>query len=365
MGRYVSFAVAVSVLLSGGCSSCPFLGTKVRPETVSFDHPDEIIRGEGFMVLADRREFAVMAFLNATGFDRETQGQQMHPVRLRVREMVAAHLAACPEKVKAWRKYRNGLVRKYLGTYNYQDYVLSLSTDYPFRRIRPDDELGYWYTAWLLRDLPKVLNDFWETARLDEVWNHVKGDYIAEIRRYNFERMRREMASLWAYLRMERRDNFTIVNVPDPLDCHFTAIGAAYEGYHYSVEGPGATGYGLNVHEYLHSIVNPLVRANYARHKSKLLKYYKAGKHGPASRSYRNPVIFTYECLVCAIDHRLAMRNDPRRENWANQRVASVSEKGLVLTQPFYELLSEYEQSGKPFDQFLPTLLEHLPAYDR
>jgi len=28
-------------------------------------------------------------------------------------------------------------------------------------------------------------------------------------------------------------------------------------------------------------------------------------------------------------------------------------------------LLAEYEQSGKPFDQFLPTMLEHLPDYGR
>ena len=28
-------------------------------------------------------------------------------------------------------------------------------------------------------------------------------------------------------------------------------------------------------------------------------------------------------------------------------------------------LLAEYEQSDKPFDQFLPTMLEHLPEYGR
>jgi len=28
-------------------------------------------------------------------------------------------------------------------------------------------------------------------------------------------------------------------------------------------------------------------------------------------------------------------------------------------------LLAEYEQSGKPFDQFLPTMLEHLPQHSR
>ncbi len=41
------------------------------------------------------------------------------------------------------------------------------------------------------------------------------------------------------------------------------------------------------------------------------------------------------------------------------------TEKGLMLTRPFYQLLSEFEQSGKPFDQFLPTMLDHLPEYGR
>ena len=171
------------------------------------------------------------------------------------------------------------------------------------------------------------------------------------------------MTSLWKYLGMPRRDNYTLVNVPNPLDCHFSAIGAGYEGYYYSVEGPGATGHALNAHEYLHSIVNPLVRENYRGHKSKLLKYYKAGKRGPASEDYQTPVIFTWECLVHAIDHRLAVRNDPAERDWANQRVAHLSQQGLMLTQPFYRLLSEYEQSGVPFDQYLPTLLDRLPEY--
>jgi hypothetical protein len=188
MGRHASFAVAL-VLSVVGCSGLSCCGAKGRPEPASFDHPDEVVRGGGFMALADRREFAVMAFLNATGFDDEAQGQQMHPVRVKVRQMVAANLAEHPKKVKAWRRYRKGLVRKHLGTYAYQDYVLSLSTDYPFRRIRRNDELGYWYTAWLLADLPKVLNDFWRAAKLDEVWDAVKADYIAEIKRYDFEKM--------------------------------------------------------------------------------------------------------------------------------------------------------------------------------
>lgn len=362
MARYVAFA-AVFILLLVGCSGLSCCAPTVRPESVSFDHPDEAVRGEGLMALADRREFAVMAFLNATGFDEEAQGQQMHPVRVKVRGMVAANLAEHPKKVKAWRRYRNGLVRKHLGTYAYQDYVLSLSTDHPFRRIRPNNELDYGCTAWLLADLPKVLNDFWRAAKLDEVWDAVKDAYVAEIKRYDFEKMQREMTFLWKYLRMERQDTFTLVHVPNPLDRHFSAIGAEYDGYYYAVESPGAIAHSLNIHEYLHSIVNDLVSKNYAGHKSKLLKYYKAGKNAPGVASYREPVIFVSECMVRALDRRIRGRfeNTPQWTQLTKDQVAGNTREGLNLTQPFYDLLDEFERSGQPFDRYLPTMLERLP----
>ncbi|MBP7049443.1 MAG: hypothetical protein KBE65_00345 [Phycisphaerae bacterium] len=365
MGRYLSSAATASILILVGCFGFSCCGPKVRPEPVNFDHPDEVVRGKGFMALADRREFAVMAFLNATGFDEEAPGQQMHPVRVKVRQMVAANLAEHPKKVRAWRRYRNGLVREHLGTYGYQDYVLSLSTDYPFRRICRNDELGYWYTAWLLADLPKILNDFWKTAKLDEVWDAVKADYIAEIKRYDFEKMQREMTFLWKYLHMERQDTFTLVHVPNPLDRHFSAIGAGYDDCYYAVESPGAIAHSLNIHEYLHSIVNDLVGKNYAGHKSKLLEYYRAGKNAPGVASYREPVIFVSECMVRALDRRIRgqFENTARWANLTKSQVASDTKNGLNLTQPFYDLLDEFEQSAAPFDQYLPTMLERLPDF--
>jgi hypothetical protein len=350
------------VLVLGGCSVWP--GANFRPEPARFGHDDEVIRDIGFLVLADRRVFATMAFLNATGYDEETQGQTMHPARLKARALIAAHLARHPDKVKVWRDYRNGVTRRGLHTFHYQNFALSLSTDYPFRRIRPDREAGW---AWALGNFPAVLNDFWATACLGEVWEQVKPDFAAELRKYNFEKMQRQMVFLWSYLRMPRRDAFTLVNVPNLLESHFIATGVQYENYYYTVESPGAGSYGLNVHEYLHSIVNPLVEANFRTRKTKLSKYYRAGKNEPICKFYQHPVGFTSECLVRALDHRLDVlqANNPRITKRAEDQVAWLTENGLTLTQPFYQLLSEYERSGQPFDQFLPTLLERLPACNR
>jgi hypothetical protein len=35
--------------------------------------------------------------------------------------------------------------------------------------------------------------------------------------------------------------------------------------------------------------------------------------------------------------------------------------RGLTLTQPFFELLAEFEKGNMPFDQFVPTMFERLP----
>jgi len=332
----------------------------VKVESVVFSHADEMVTGEGFMVLADRRIFAVMAFLNAVGYDDEAQGQQMHPVRIKVRQMVAANLAKSPEKLQAWRKYYQSKTFK---NYHFQDWALSLSADYPFKRIRPNNELQYILTALMLNDLPEILNDFWVTSNLEQVWNAVKPDYIAELKKYNFEKMKRQVSFLWEYLRMKRSDAYVIVHVPDPLDRHFNAIGARYENYYYAVESPGASAYDLNVHEYLHSIVNPLVKTNYEKYKSKLGAYYQAGRGGPLFQYYQDLETFIYECLVRALDHRLRVKLEARDAvtKQVEAQIADITRQGLTLTRPFYVLLEDYEKSGKRFDEFMPLLFDALP----
>ena len=359
MRAYVVLAVTWSLLSCAGCASWP--GSGARPEPVAFNHPEEVIRGQGFMVLADRRVFAVMAFLNAVGLDEEYPGTQMHPVRIRVRQLVADNLASHREKVESWRRYYKA---NKLDFYYYQDFALSLSADYPFRRIHQDTDLGYVFPVAKFRNFAEILNDFWRTAHLDEVWRRVQPDYAAELRKYDFARMTQQMASLWKYLRMSRQDTLMLVNVPNLLDKHYRAIWARYGSHYYTVESPGSHSYGLNIHEYLHSIVNPIVKAHPRTVKTTVRQYYEAGKDKPIVEPYREPVAFTCECLVRALDHRLAVlqTGDPAEKKRIEGQVAWETEKGLTLTQPFYRLLEQYEESDQPFDRFFLTMLERLPS---
>jgi hypothetical protein len=202
-------------------------------------------------------------------------------------------------------------------------------------------------------------------AKLDQVWDEVKADYITEIQKYNMEKMRRDLTTVWQYLRMPRKDSFLLVTVPDLLGKRYQGVGAAYENYYYSVESPGASSYSLNIHEYLHSIVNSLVKASYPRCKDRLQAYYEAGKGKMLFSLYADPVVLTSECLVRALTGRLNVQstNVPAARTHIEDQLAKETANGLPLTMPFYRLLSKYEQSGKSFDAFLPDMLENLPVH--
>jgi hypothetical protein len=330
-------------------------------QPLAFHHQDEFREGDGFLVVADRRVFAAMALLNAAGYDEEIDGLEMHPLRVRVRSAVAAALVEHGDKVDEWREFYRALD---LPVFAILDYVLSLNTDYPFRRVRPLDELQYPTTEPTLRTLPAVLNDFWSTARLEQVWSDVKPALLEELERYDFDKMQRQMDDLWTYLGMPRSDPFVLVNVPNLLERHYTAQGAQYDNFYFQVESAGAHNYGLNVHEYLHSIVNPLVRQHFDDHAAKLQVYYERGREGPYARSYQSPRSMTQESLVRALDYRLRLHAsaDADAATEVEARIAEITDAGLAMTRPFYQLLEQYEAAGVSFDAFVPRLLELLPA---
>ncbi len=349
----VLIGMILAGLLIGGCHSA------IKVESVAFAHEEERIEGEGFLVLADRRVFATMTFLNTCGYDTELPGHSMHPIRIKVRELVSRNLESHPKKLQAWKDY---YAQRLMGSWQYVDFALSLNSDYPFRRIRSDSELGYSWTADKLADFPEVLNDFWVTARLDEVWDQCKGDYMAEVGKYDPDKMAHQMTFLWQYLKLPRHDTYVIVQVPNPLERYYTASGARYENYFYSIDSPGSNS-GLNVHEYLHTIINPLVERNYAAFKDKLDKYYEAGKDAEISKSYQNPKAFASECFVHALDYRLRGRwsSNLKVKEHLETKITKLTEGGYHLLAPFYEGLAKYEQSDLNFEQCFPILLEQLP----
>lgn len=357
------YKLLVAFLFSFAVGCSVFNGSDVKVSPTEFVHSDEFVIGKGFMILADRRLFTVMAFINAVGYDSEWESAKMHPVRIKVREEIQSRLANEPKKKREWQKYYEQME---LDIYHYADFALSLNSDYPFRRIRPNSELGYPEAQRKLKHFPEVLNDFWSTVHLEEIWMMVKADYVEEINKYDFNEIDRQLSFLWNYLRMKRDESYTIVNVPNLMGQHFQGFAVRYEKYIYTVENPGSHSYALNIHEYLHGVVGPLVDTYYKQQDLKLRKFYEAGKDGPWVKGYEHPRIFTEECLVRALDHRirLKMKNEvPGDKATEPEMVANETSKGLNLVRPFYLLLSKFEQSDQSLEDFLPDMLELLPEH--
>ena len=361
-----SAVVVVAGLAACLASGCHSMTPRVEVAPVVFAHPEEIRResGEtdGYWVMADRRVFAVMAFLNAAGYDEEAPSYRMHPLRMKVRQKVAENLAGHPEELDRWRQYYRD---HFMGSWKYANYALSLTADYPFRPIRPATELHDTWIAPMLADFPEVLNRFWVTARLDQVWAEVRPDYEAELGHYNVRRMADEMAFLWRYLKMARKDSYIIIQVPNPLQRSATASANRFEHYFYSVDGPDSNGGGLNVHEYLHTFVNDLVRAHYGARKGKLRPYYDAGKDAAISRTLGDPISWCSECLVHALDHRITVLRltDPALKQRVEADVDALTRGGYTLLKPLYQALADFERSEQPLNQYLPVLLDKLPSY--
>jgi len=343
---------------------------KVNP--VTFVHPDEIIRNDTFIALADRRVFAVMASMNACAYDDEASDIATHPVQSRVREAIQLKAREHADLFSKWKRYYRK--RSLLPGFCYIDFALSLTSDYPFQRIRPDSELGFWGISLPLYNFPKVLNEFWETVELEEIWDQVKPDYLAVLHDYDFDEMAQQLAFVWDYLRLERKDRYTLVSVPNLLDSPPSAMAGHYENYYYAVESPAALSSGLNIHEYLHSVIDTLVDKNYAAQRKKLGAYFTAGKDMPMAKCYRRRKAYVSECLVRALDHRmrLLMEDNPeavtprgnatKRLNRENV-IKWITDEGLLITEPFYRLLLRFEDTDMDFEEYLPEILDLLPEY--
>jgi len=301
--------------------------------------------------------------MNAAGYDAEAEGVEMHPVRVQVREAVARSLGATPESLAEWRAL---YARQSLPSWVYFDYALSLSGDHPFERIRPDEEVTYRQALATMDAMLPALNDFWMAADLEGVWATVLPVYKEELARYDFAGMEAQMQVLWGYLRLPRVDTHTIVNVPNLIAQHYLGIGAEYEGYYYTMETPGASGYRLNTHEYLHSIVNDMAGSAFPGAKDNLTRYFEAGREGRFASSYQHAPTFTSECLVRALDYRLRLRELKGREEPVDRvlaRVDELTQGGLTLVKPFFEALEGFEASEDDFASYVPVLFARLPTF--
>lgn len=358
--RTYRFILVLMILCAG---SLLILAADTSP--VIWKEKKHLLQTDRIMVAADPRLFTTMAIFNAVyDYDRE-HSPAMYPLRAEVRAELDKRLKTVPQKkIDQWKR-----AKKNLHLYNYLFYTMSLTGEYPFKKALPYPGSwwsGLWNRFFGVHGFEKVMNDFWVTMKLDTLWNDVYPKYMAEVKRFDVGRIVKEEGQIWEYVRLANSKlHKKVVTIPNLLDTKWSAFSIEYADYFFMISSPESHDYGLNIHEYLHGVLGPLVEKHYGKYKGKFHPYLEAAQNYPTIKgNYNHLTSFIEENLVRAADLRIAAVYQQKEPAAIRRQMDAEIKEGFTLFLPFYHLLQEYEESpDKNLDQFLSQIFDQVPFY--
>jgi len=362
--RIISVLLTAFILLGmPGCQPSITVSTSAADRDFSAFHP-EVISGDGFTILPDVRVFTLYAYLNGVaGLDTE-YGDGFTPQRQALRDELAERLASVdPKTVDRWRSFYEKHQRH---PYAYLYYTLSLGTPPEFAHIVSLDEMKEPKTARSLDGLDTVLAEFYLQAGLEGLFeSRFREMMVAETASYDREKIAAQINAVYDYTRLDRdtAGDFDVVIVPNPFDSHYSAMSIGYLDRLYIVDGPGCNDDGLNIHEYLHMLMDGVLPADLAGQHARFNRMMKQNRDAPYVKgSYEETSTFVEEGLVRALDYRIRESIDPTYHRQARTTMADEVANGLVLVDDFYQALEQYEQdSSLSLNEFVTGLLQSIP----
>ena len=348
----------LTITILAGCGPNITVSTDPLDVDLSSFHP-EVVRGDGFTIQPDVRVFTLFAYLNGPAGWSEENSDAFSPQRAQLRADLQARLAQLdPALVQRWRDFYE---QHRQISYRYLYYTLTLGAPPHFNYIIPVEEMKYPEIIGSLDGFNRILADFYQQADIQALFEETYRDVmVAEVRNYDRARILGQIGYIYDYLRLDRSKlgTFDVVIVPAPFDSYWDANALNYTGRLYIVEGPESNDYGLNMHEYLHMLMDKLIPKDFAGQRDRLDAVFQANRQAPYVQHYQELHTYVEENMVRALDHRMRARLDPadapREETTLHNEVAN----GLVLEDDFYAGLAEFEQSpDKTAPGFFPELL--------
>lgn len=323
------------------------------------------------VVAADQRLFTTMCIFNSLYNYGQDGKAGSNPLRQKVTAELQKRLKNVPaQKIAAWKKYYQ---KHHWHIYYYVDYTMSLS-QYPFRQVVHKPVTGNWFTRLFkrpqeTRGFEKVMNEFWVALNLDSLWKSVLPDYMAEVKKFDLNRIAKEEGFVWKYLAMPKSNsNRTLITIPNLMDVNYSAFASEYPNYYFAISSPGSHNYGLNIHEYLHGIISPIVEKNYEKYATTLKTYFTAGQKYPIIKAnYNSPEGFVEENLVRAMDLRIEYTNQMYTARQVIDQQKQQIAQGFTLIRVFYDLLQEFEEESyhTTFEQYFTNILNEVPVYQQ
>lgn len=295
--------------------------------------------------------FAILAAMNASGYDAELDSPTNHPLRSEVRKAILARNPASLSRISAFiRDQRRGDWNTELS--RYISFALTsgpppdFKPNYDLEQMPPD--------AASLEPMRPLLAEFWAEAGLASLWTSAQPAYEEAIARYH-EPVVNAVLSSNMYLRNPtsgmsgRRFQVFIDLLGAPNQVH----ARSYMDDYFVVVTPSVRPRVDEIrHAYLHYLLDPLC----IRYQARLNEKRGLGDFSHASpilaEEYKNDfVLLAGMSLVKAVEARM-----DRQPEKADQAMSD----GFILAAYFHEALGGYEKQERALRLFLPDMIDAI-----
>ena len=298
--------------------------------------------------------FAVLAAINAAGYDADLDSAANYPIRKQVRDIIASrHLESVDELKKFFALHRQRDWNSELSQYVSFALTLDDPPDFKFRvqpnEIPPDVNP--------LMGFELLLQKFYREAKIEELWRASQPVYDQVIALYHGP-VSRALLETNAYLR-----NPTSGYLGRRLQIYVDLLGApnqiqsrSYKDDYFIVVTPSPDPQIDEVrHGYLHYLLDPLA-LKYSEQLNRLKDIADYAQAAPAlDEAYKNDyVLLVTECMIKAVETRLAPT--AKRQGMVDQAMR----EGYVLTPAFADGLVAFEKQVDAMRIYFPEMVREV-----
>lgn len=336
--------------------SAAMLVVLLQPASRSPQPLDSIVN---IAFVPDIRVFTTMAAINMAGFNLESPGYTMHPLRVELRRRLAAMPEDLKSRLKRFYQARRVELDEQAQHTKYLSFALAVGPPPQFEPSMKAAELPREVAD--LLGFEALLVDFYHRAGVQTIWPEYRAAYLREMESYK-PLLRRTVLEALSYMRTPARLvlDRQIIFIPDLLGPFNVTNARIVGGSYYLIIGPAGrpedNQMGLR-HEYLHFIIDPLVEKYAAQimKKQSLLKV--VGQQPALQKQFRNDLTLVFaESLINAVSFRIAGLEPQQVE----RRLVEHYSQGLILEPALYDLLSRFEGQTASLPEWFEILVSSI-----
>lgn len=301
---------------------------------------------------ANEALFAVMASINACGYDQDLAGS--HPVREKIREEVvqAARTAEAQQALKSlctfYADHNQAEPSRQLA--QYVSLALNMGPASDFAIKVPESDLPP--DAHYVLGLAPLVQKFYNSANLGQVWMRYRPIYD-QLVAANSGPVHDVLTSTDVYLKrpLSSYSKASFLVYLEPMAAPALVNSRIYGDDYFMVISPTPKGIRFDQvrHAYLHFVLDPLAQSRGLTMK-RLEPILKSVEDAPLETPYkRDASLLVTESLIRAVEARLqGTRKSP--EDARRQMVDTAMKEGFILTEYFYNALLKFEAEPQSLD---------------